>query len=258
MKKILTILVLAVSPAALAADFQFENLSREDLKNIVGDFSASATHTSVSGAAPLGDVWGFEIGVLGGLSQANEIDAIFRREGVAAEADYLPQGVLLGRLSTPLNLTFEVGFVPELSYEDLEFSTTRAALSWSPDLMLPVDLGIKAHISRTDFGFAQLVNSVNTEVDYDNTVTGVRLTASYDLPFLVPYAGAGYVEGDGDMTISGTSDFFNFTDSQSASAKKSGSEFFIGLELDLPINFGFEYARRFGENAYTAKLSFGL
>lgn len=258
MNKILAILVMIFSPAALAVDLQFEDLSREDLENIVGDFSAASVHTTVSGAAPLGDVWGIEVGLLGGISQADEIDAIFAREGVPAEANYLPRGLIFGRLSTPLNLTLEAGILPQIGSEDFEFSLKSAALMWSSGPWLPLDLAVKAHISWSDVSFQQQVNSLDTQVDYDNTVQGIKLIASYSFPYLDPYIGLGYLEGKGDMDIAGTDNFFNFTTSQSASAKNTGMEFFIGVELDLILKLGLEYAQRLGESTYTAKLSLGF
>lgn len=258
MNKTLAILVTLFSPTILAVDFQFEDLSREDLENIVGDFSAVSVHTTVSGAEPLGEVWGLEVGMLGGVSQADEIDAIFVREGVAAEADYLPRGLLFGRLSTPLNLTLEAGILPQIGNEEFEFSLKSAALMWSSGTWLPLDLAVKGHISWSDVSFEQQVNSLDTQVDYENTVQGIELIASYSFPFLDPYIGLGYLEGNGDMTIAGTDNFYNFTTSQSASAKNTGMEFFIGFELDLILKLGLEYAERFGESTYTAKLSFDL
>ena len=258
MNKFLILLFLIISPNVLAVDFEFANISEADLENIVGDFSAATTHTSVSDPEALGDIWGFEIGLVGGVVQSDEIDAIFTREGVTADANYLPQGLVLGRLSIPMGLTAEVGFIPKVGNSDFEFSRTSGALMWTPDTMLPLDLAIKGHISKSDINFMQSVNSVDTQVKHDNTVLGVQLLAGYSFVAIDPYVGIGYIEGDGDMMIEGTDTFFNFTTETAASAKKSGVEFLIGIELDLLINIGLEYANRFDENTFTAKFSFGF
>lgn len=258
MKKILILLFLITSTNVPAVDFEFVNISEADLENIVGDFSAATTHSSVSDAETLGDIWGFELGMQGGVVEANEIDAIFTREGVTADANYLPHGTILGRLSIPMNITLELGIVPKVGNTDFKFSQTGGAVMWTPDTFLPLDLAVKGHISKSDIRFAQQINSVDTDVDYSNTVMGVDLIASRSFLLVDPYVGVGYVEGDGDMTINGTDTFFNFTSETTAGAKKSGVEFFIGVELDMLINVGLEYAQRFGESSYSAKFSFGF
>ena len=49
------------SGRAFAQNLSFQNLSDEDFKKVVKDLSANFMHTSVSGASPLGDVFGFEL-----------------------------------------------------------------------------------------------------------------------------------------------------------------------------------------------------
>ena len=63
--------------ASFAQDVGFQNIDKDDFKNVVGDFSVNSLHTTVSGT--LGDVFGFEIGLVGGLTNTPEIDKLAKQ-----------------------------------------------------------------------------------------------------------------------------------------------------------------------------------
>ena len=91
--------------SARAEDFTFKNLTDADFEKVTQDLSATFAHTSVSGASPLGDIWGFEIGVVGGQINTPEVDKLVKRGDPSASADKLPGAEILGVVSVPFAIT---------------------------------------------------------------------------------------------------------------------------------------------------------
>ena len=258
MKRIIMLMAVLASSNAWSYNLEFQNLSQADIEKIAGDFSANFAHTSVSGASSLGDLWGFEIGAIGSYTTTNEIDAIIKREGINANADLLANGALLGRVSVPMGLTFEISGIPTVGNDSFEFSNYGGAVMWTLPQPLPLELAVKGHYTKTSVTYFQPVNFVDTEVKYENSVAGLDLIASKSFLVVEPYVGIGYIKADGDFTVTGTSTIFNFTASQTASADDTGIEFFAGLEFSFFAKIALQYANRFGENCYTAKVSIGF
>src|SRR5690349_1218706 len=109
-----------LSFSAHAAGPTFQNLSDEDFKNVVKDMSANFTHTSVSGAAPLGDIWGFEIGLVGGVTKTPELNKFAKEVDPSTSLEQIPHAEILGVVSVPLAITGEIGIVPKVGSDEFK------------------------------------------------------------------------------------------------------------------------------------------
>lgn len=261
MNRFMTLLVLAVVlPIGAKADITFDDISKKDLENIIQDFGSVFTHTSVSPASSLGEVFGFEVGVVAGLAETPEVEKLVKEVDPSTEVSFLPHAGILGAVSVPMGFKFELVFLPKMDTEDVEVDHKSFAVQWTMTdtvLPLPVDLAVKAHKSMTSMSYSQTVNSVMTDVDLENDVTGLMLLASKKLAIFEPYFGIGMVKADGDMTLSGSQEFFNFTDSQSATADMSGLHIVAGFNVNvLVLRLGFEAGQVFDAKRASAKLSF--
>lgn len=254
--------ILLFSNSALGQDLQFENISDSDLEKIVEDFSGNFMHTSVSGASTLGSIFGFEVGVVAGAAKSENIESIVKETDPTADVPFIPHGGLLGILTVPFGLTVEATLIPEIGDDDFKFQNLSAALKWTPTetllSALPLSLAGKVHFSKTTVDFKQNDPGTSSQVDatYENSTMGVQILASKNLIFVEPYAGVGFLKGDGELTVKGTNPAFDFTSSQTASKDVSGANFFAGAEFKLLIFKGaLEYSNQLGVDSYTAKFS---
>ena len=248
-------LVLAAASSA-QAQFTFNNLSQADLDGANKEFSHNFLFTSVSGASSLGSLWGFEIGVTGGTSDADKISEIIKRTSPNSDFKNLYNVGLLGRVSIPYGLTLEAGLLPKIKVQDAELSQVAAAIRYNI-IELPVAVGLRAHYSKTAFSFAQTSGAFVGDVKYDSDVYGIQALVSQNFVMIEPYAGIGFNEGKGDLTASGSGSVGSF--GNSGSAKESSVQFMGGVNLHLGLlNLGAEYSRAFETNRISGKLSFGF
>ena len=243
-----------------AQTLEFDNISQEDLENIMDEVSANFHHTSVSGANTLGSIFGFELGLIGGITKTPKIDALVKEQDPDESAEQVPHGTLLGVLTVPLGITAELGIVPEVGSGDFKFSRQSLGVKWTITEVLltdlPVSLAIKGHYTKAELEFEQPVNGQDTKVKVEDSVTGFLFLVSKNFAIVEPYAGIGYLMSDGDIDVSGTSTIFNFTTSQQASAKNSTTQFLVGAELKLLVfKMGAEYSRQFDTDRYSLKLA---
>lgn len=258
-----TFVCLFVINQAQAASTQFTNLSDADLENISKEMGASVMHHSVLGAAPLGNVFGFELGILAGRSSSPDIDKIVKNSGGSGLSDLYHAGVL-GAVSIPFGITGEFLYTPKLSSNDVDFSATSAALKISSKDIIPIipfNLAIRAFSSSATLSFSQTISSVTTSVEDKITATGFQLLASPNLPFIEPYVGIGTVTAKNDLSYSGSSSIFNssFTTSNSASKSPTSTQTILGVNANiLFFHLGAEYFNAFGTSGYSAKLAFGF
>lgn len=264
MKKIIAALSTFVfSFSAYSADIVFDQLDGNDMKNIVGDFSGNFSHTSVAGATPLGDILGFEVGLIGGVTDTPKIKKLVNEQDPSVDASQMPHAALLGRVSVPFGITGEIGLVPKVGSDSFKFQNISIAAMWTPTsflLELPLSLAAKLHYTKTTVNFKQPVGTpaVNTDIQYENGITGFDVIASKDFIVVEPYLGLGYLSGSGKLSVSGNTTIFDttFSTSQSATASKGSFHLFGGAELKLLFfKIGLEFGTAFGTTRYTAKLS---
>ncbi len=257
-----TLVIALFTVGAQAQNISLQQIDDEDFKNIVKDFSAVFNHTTVSGASSLGTIFGFELGLVGGITRTGRIDALADEGGTDQNAGKIPHGELIGIITVPAGITIEAGFIPKVGSDEFKFNTFTGAVKWTPtDVFLdwPLSVAIKAHLTKTKATFNQTIATIPTKFDYDNTITGFTLLASKNFVLVEPYFGIQMLSAKGDMDVTGSPTVFDpaYTTGTSASAKASTTGFLLGCELKLLIvKLGAEYQNLFGTSRYTGKLSF--
>ncbi len=254
-KTISALLIFAAANTA-QAQFSFNNLTQEDLNGANREFSHNFLFTSVSGASSLGRLWGFEVGVTGGTSDADKISEIIKRTSPNSDFKNLYNVGLLGRVSIPFGLTVEAGILPKIKIQDAELSQVAAAVRYNI-IELPVAVGLRAHYSKTDFSFAQTGGAFIGNIEYDSDVYGVQALVSQNFVMIEPYVGVGWAQGKGDLNASGSGSVGAF--GNSGSAKESSVQFMGGVNLHLGfLSLGAEYSRAFETNRISGKLALGF
>lgn len=259
---ILTFALFGLS--AQAQNLTLQQIDEEDFKKIVSDFSAVFHHSSVSGASSLGTIFGFEVGLMGGVTDTSRIDKL-ADEGGEQKADKIPHASLLGIITVPAGITVEGGFIPKVGSEDFKFSTFTLGVKWTPtDVFLdwPLSVAIKGQITKTKAEFTQEIGTtppIETKFNYDNSITAVSLLVSKNFVLVEPYAGFTLMNAKGEMGITGSPNVFDpaYTSGDKVSASVASSGFMVGAELKLfVVKLGAEYQNLFGTSRYSGKLSF--
>tara|TARA_R110000868_G_scaffold155691_3_gene382128 strand:- start:391 stop:1200 length:810 start_codon:yes stop_codon:yes gene_type:complete len=240
---------------------QFSSLTQAEADSIAKEFSATYVHTSVAPATSLGSIWGFEVGLMGGIGETPETEKVVKRASPSTEISYLPHAALLGRVSVPFGVTFELGLLSEITASGVTLKSTSYAIQYTPDFLafLPVAVAAKLHGSNTELFFNQAIGSdSNGKVTVDTNSFGLDILASANLLIFEPYAGIGFVKTDTDIKTEATGggSIFAFSSTDNFNSKHDGLRVFVGTELNLLLfNLGLEYGNIMGINRYTAKLS---
>lgn len=265
MKSVKSLFIVVITAAwgcvGYAQDVPLTNLTEDDLGKVVKEFSANFAHTSVSGAGTLGSIFGFEIGLVGGITKTPELDSLVKRADSTKDLEQVPHGAILGVLTVPLGITAEVGIIPKVGGDDFKFSSYSVAGKWTPTEILfelPLDLAAKGFVTKSNLEFEQTISNVPVEYEYENTTMGLVAFASKDFVFVAPYAGIGYVKAKGDLSFTGSTTVFNtsYTTGTSASKDETSAAIYLGSEFKILIfKAGLEYAKMFDTNSYTGKVS---
>lgn len=258
--------MIASSPAARAAGPGFNNLTQTDFDNAIREMSANSTLHSVSGASALGTIFGFEIAVVGGLTDSPKINALSKQVDANADISRLPHGALKLGASVPLGFTGEILYFPESTFNSVKYSQWGASLKWtmSEALVLPFHLAVRGFATGNKMSFDQTLQNPSTggiptavTVREENSQYGLQLLVSPSLPIVEPYAGIGYVKANGKLAVSGTNTgtIFSFTSAQSAEGAPTTVQYLLGVNVNLLIvNLGVEYMRAFDTDTYNAKI----
>lgn len=248
-----------------AQDLKFQNIDQADMKKVVNDFSAVLNHSSVSGASSLGTIFGFEVGVMGGITNTKRIDELVdESSGQNQKADQIPHAAIVGALTVPAGITVEGSFLPKVGGDDFKVQNMSLGVKWTPtDVFLdwPVSVAIKAHFTKSQAEFKQTISNVDTNFDYDNNITAFTLLVSKNFVMVEPYFGVSLLSAKGDLDVTGSSTVFDTSafgaGTTSASASTTSTGFMLGAEVKLLIfKFGAEYANLFGTSRYSGKLAF--
>ncbi|MBI3018387.1 MAG: hypothetical protein HYY61_00610 [Deltaproteobacteria bacterium] len=241
----------------------FNNITKSALDTIVGEFSANAFHTTVS---PLTGskkaLLGFAGAEAGMVAGATRVPGIGSSTVSTKEIDTIYHSGIFALLNLPYGITPEVSFLPPLEFGNIKRNYYGGALRWNmTDVFLkflPFNFGTRLHFSNVKFEFSQPISGANVTVKFDDTIWGGSLALSKKVLILEPYAGAGFIQGDGDLSISGTGTFFNteVTTGQSASSSETSSHLYAGVQFTtLFLGIGAEYSRVFDTDRFTGKLS---
>ena len=269
----LTTATVAYSPVSLAAP-ALNNIDADDLNQFMQDFSANSAFTSVSSAASLGSIFGFEVGLIAGASSSPKINTLAQQVDSTANVGLLPNAGLMGALTVPFGITVEATYLPSVSISGVKLARFGGALKWTFTdniLLLPFSMAVRGVYSSTEGSYSQTINnsttsnqSVNGTVTVGDSVYGLQLLASKDFLFIEPYAGVGVLTANGTASVSAASastTIFSpsLTSGQSATASLKTTEFFAGVNFKMVfMRFGVEYGRLFDTSRVNAKLSVGF
>lgn len=267
--KILFTIILFFGLQAVAAP-SFDNLSQRDLDSIIRGFSALTRFDSVAPASSL-ETWGFEIGAVGGLAATPDLQALVDRAGGSADVSELPTMNLIGRMTFPYGLTFEIVGLPPVTISGVTTYQAGAALQWTfTDIWFSrcVDMALKFQYSLSRAAFHQIIQNASTgnlpvdsNLKLTDSVYGIELIVSRSFGLFEPYFSAGYLQSSGDLSVSGSSHatVFSslFTTAQSAHAGPGSGEGSLGFDFyPFPfLVFGAEIARSYNVNSFIGKLS---
>lgn len=240
-----------------SADIGFSNITQAEMENIVDEFSANFAPTSVSGAAPLGKLFGIELGVIGGTTKAKNIEAYAERSTSQDAPNSLPHAVIFAAVSLPYGITVEAGGAPKVKVDGGDFNYGFMGAKWTFWDTI-VDAALKLNVGKVDFSFAQSSGGVNGTVEFTDTVQTFMIMASKNFIFIEPYVGIGAIKTDGKLKVTGTGTVFDtsYTSAQEASQSPSGNYFAIGANLNLLVlKFGLEIAKTLDTESFTAKFA---
>ncbi len=264
--------------ALQAGSPELNNIDRADLDNVVKEFSANFTHTTVSPAKSLGRVWGFEVGVLAGITKTPKLEALVHEVSPSTDIGEVPHGGLLGMVTFPYGITGEVTLVPETTASGVTVENKSAGVKWTVTDVFPlptvVDIlsaAVRFHISTSDLSYKQTIRNsstgnipVDATILFDSTVWGLNTTISADVLIFEPYVGFGFAKSSTDVSIKATGSATIFTgdvitasSGQAASSKPSSAHIFAGVQMDMILaHLSAEISRVFDTTSYMGKFSF--
>lgn len=262
----------AVAPAAYADTPNFTNIDRSDFDKIVKEFSGNFAYSTVTPASSLGAVWGFELGVTGGVTDIPDTLAIVKRAAPnTTMKDYFPHAAAIGRVTVPLGITAEASILPAIDASDVSLKSIAGAAMWTiTDVFLedlPVHWAIKGSLSTTEVRFTQNVTpiaggaQVPATIELKDTMMGIHTLISKKFLVFEPYVSLGLIKAKGTLSVLANvpATVFSsaFTTGDKATTEPSSAQFLIGVDARLAfLSLGAEYQRSFGTSGYTGRLSF--
>lgn len=269
------LLIVAMSPLNVFGEIPtLNNIEQQDVKDVGKEFSANFAHTSVTGANALGAIFGFELGLLAGITETPRLQELVKRVDSTTVIENIPHAGLLGMISIPFGVTAELVLLPQKTIADISFKNTSAAIKWTfSDILLPkiplLSLALKLHTDSNTLSYSQTINNsstvgdVHSKISFENSTFGYQFIAGLNLFIVRPYIGFGKISAETDLNISanGGATIFSpsFSTGQSASAKSSGDHFLAGATIDLLLlHIGFETSRVLGKDRYSFKLTAGF
>jgi hypothetical protein len=241
----------------------FDNLSQADVDAIAKEWSSNSMLHTVMPPSSMGDVFGFQVGLVAGITKTPEIERLVKENAPTAEANPAPHAGILAAVSVPFGISGELVVLPEFKTQDVSYKQMSAAIKWTitdvVETPIPINIAARAFVSNSDFTFRQTVTGTTLDVEYDGRVSGLQFLVSPKLvPVFEPYAGIGLLRAQGDLKASGTG-IFDIASSTQMSSKPSTTQLILGIEAKLLImRLGLEYSTAFDTSNLTAKLAFGF
>jgi hypothetical protein len=245
--------------ASAHANLSLPIIDQTDLNNIASDMAGTFTHSSVSPASGLGDYFGFEFGVIGGITYTPHIYTLVNESAPNNDVRYLPHINLLMAFSIPMGIKIEATFLPSVTDYGITLQSYSGAILWNLSdtiLPLPFELAVRIHESLALVKFDETVSGVTEGVQISSINQGIDIIASDNFGLVEPYAGIGGVKTYGEVKLSGPNSIFSFTNALSASADVLGFELLAGVNLRYKHGvFGLEIADIFNDTRALTKIS---
>jgi hypothetical protein len=259
---VLVVFAVMACGSAKADGLFYNNITDKDVEGIVQDIGGLIHHTPVSGAKSLGSVFGFELGLIANYAKTPNLEDTVKREDPDADVAALPSAGILAMVSIPFGITGEATVLPDTKFGDTDISITGIGLKWTLTqslLPLPIDIALRANYTKATISSEQEVQNIPAKVELEETVTSYGIVVSKDLLIVEPYVGASAVSAEGKMAVSGSNEFFTFTDEQSVKKDVSGTHVYGGANLKLGFfRLGAEAGKIFDSTKMSVKLSFSF
>lgn len=263
MAKFLVLLLATLTLSVHAAEFKLDDLTEEDLKNVVRELSGNFAHTSVSGAAPLAtDGYGFEVGVLLGAGKTPKLNDLAHKADPTVDLDTLPNAGIIGLVTIPYAVTFESVLTPKVGTKDFKYQSLSLAVKWTMSRVfpaeLPLDIAIKAHTQTTKLEGQTTVDGVASTITFNDKITGFDVLVSKELGVFEPYASIGVMRATGDLSATAGAIFNpSFTGGKSASESTQSTQLTLGSEFKFGLfKMGLEFSKMFGMTRAATKFAF--
>lgn len=262
MRKLLVLATSAlISTAALAAGPQFENLSKDDVKDVAREFAGTLSHTGVS-APETNGLWGVEVGVVAGQSKSPDLeDVVENSGGKGSDFKNLYHAGVVVRGHFPLDLFAEVSVLPEQEISDVKVKNTTFEVGWNVGgfFNLPLDLAVGVNFANSDISFKQDPTTdvpVETTISLETKTRIIWIGASKTFGFFTPYVKIGKVKSDGDLNTTNDAPIFSDPLKTNMSANNDGNYATIGANLQFGFfKLGVEGAKIMDVSRASAKLS---
>ena len=114
----IAILSALIALPTLAAAPALQDIKEEDFNKITKEFAANFVHTTVTPPNSLGALFGFEVGIIGGVTRAKNIETISKSISSSSNLKYLPHAGIMGQVTIPFGISFEGSFFPEKKFGD--------------------------------------------------------------------------------------------------------------------------------------------
>lgn len=269
----IAVLTAALIPSITQADVPtLNNITLADYDKVVREFSANFGYSSITPASSLG-IFGFELGLTGGLTKSPEIQSLVRRSSPSYNEDKIYHASLLGRVGIPYGINLEAMILPEITISDVKFYSYAGALSWTmTDVILtesPVNIMFKGFYNKANLEYSQsLQNSstgnqpVTATIDYDNSLLGIQALFSRKFFLFEPYVGLGYIRATGELAVRAAlapsaTIFAGQGVGTSAKSEPKSVQLLAGSDFRIAFfSLGAEYQRAFDTSSVTGRLSF--
>lgn len=252
-------------PAISFADTpSFNNLTGSDYDQIVKELSGNFSYSTLTPASSLGGLWGFEFGVVGGVTKTPEILNLVKKNNANFNESKFPHAGALLRIGAPLGFTAEAVILPKITASDLDISQFGGSVMWTATDVafpeLPVTVAVKGFVNSTKLGFNQKISGRDVRLDFKNSILGGQLLVSKKLLVFEPYVGLGFAKATGDLEITSADPVAIFilqSGARTATSKPSSAQLLVGTDVRLLfIALGAEYQRAFGTDSFSGRLSF--
>ena len=235
----------------------FPNLGL-DPANMPAVFQTFATATSFRSLEPAGDYgpFGFHVGLIASGTSMSKLSSVVNSTSA------FPDGYLGLGLAIP-GFGFEVGFLPNLSYQNTSWNFYGGNLKWvmSKTFSIPViDIALRGNFSSTGLQWNQIAQATNVQVNYNNTNIGAYLMLSKQLLLLEPFVGYGVMTYNSTVKGSATA-LFNANFGAVTQTTGTGSSGWLLAGMMFRMGFmtiTVQYDNEFGLDTYSGRFGFRI
>ena len=263
MKKILTLALILLGNAALAAGPELPTLTNQELEDVGNEFAVNLSHTAVA-APETNGLWGVEVGIVGGRTGSPELSDVVDRAGEdGSDFKNIYHAGLMARAHGPFELFAEMTVLPEREISDITIGNRTFGVGWNAGgfFNLPLDVAIGANISNSNIEFEQIINNastsntdVNSKVTFDAKTKIYWVGVSKTFLFVTPYLKLGKATSEAEIDTSVGS--ILGSGQQSDDVSVDGNFFAAGANVQLLLlRLGVEVSKTNDVSRASAKLS---